>query len=95
MREIRVFANDEILTSLQHLPMAGDYSTFASFKSYLRVTYPIILPRPAQRRCNYILDRFYPDGDLNMLLDSLHTYNRSQEGLKSVCFIIWLKQNYY
>jgi hypothetical protein len=83
---MRVFANDEIVTSLQHLPMAGDYSTFASYKSYLENHLPYNSIETRQRRANYILDRFYPDGDLNTILTLFTHNNRSQEALKSVVF---------
>lgn len=85
-REMRVFANDEIVTSLQHLPMAGDYSTFASYKFFLENHLPYNSFETRQRRANYILDRFYPDGDLNTILTLFTHNNRSQEALKSAVF---------
>ena len=85
-REIRVFANDEIVNSLQHLPMASNYNTFASYKSYLESHLPYNSAETRQRRANYILDRFYPDGELNTILTLFSQNNNSPEALKSVVF---------
>jgi len=84
--EIRVFANDEIIPSLEHLPKAGDYNTFGAYKSYLESHLPYNSAETRHRRTNYILDRFYPDGDLNTSLTIFTHNNRSPEALKSVVF---------
>ncbi len=85
-REIRVFANDEIANSLQHLPMVGNSTTFASYKSYLESHLPYNSAETRQRRANYILERFYPDGDLNTQLTYFNKKSRAPEALKPVVF---------
>jgi hypothetical protein len=85
-REIRVFANDEIVNSLQHLPMASNYNTFALYKSFLESHLPYNSAKTRQRRANYILDRFYPDGELNTILTLFSQNNNSPEAMKSVVF---------
>jgi DNA repair protein RadC len=85
-REMRVFAEDEIITTLEYLPMAGDFSTFAAFKSHLISHLPYNSAGTRQRRANYIQARFYPDGDLNTGLTLFTHNNQSPEALKSVVF---------
>lgn len=85
-REIRVFANDEIVTSLEHLPKAGDYSSYALYKDYLGSHLPYNSIETRQRRANYILDRFYPDEDLDTPLTLFTKYCKSQDSLKPVIF---------
>lgn len=83
---IRVFTDDEVATSLQFLPMAGNYTNYASYKSFLENQLPYNSKATRQRRTNYILNRFYPDGKLNTPLSFFTQANNSKEALKSVVF---------
>lgn len=85
-QEVRVFANDEIATSIKYLPMASEHESFLGFKSFLENHLPYNSFETRQRRANYILGRFYPDGDLNTLLTFFMQKCKSQDALKSVIF---------
>lgn len=84
--EMRVFANDEINTSLAHLPFAGEYDSFAHYKAYLDANLPYNSAETRHRRANNILDRFYPDKNLNTPLTLFTKLCKSQEAIKAVIF---------
>lgn len=85
-REMRVFVNDEIATSLAHLPEAGKCDTFGEYKAYLGAYLPYNSFETRHRRANHILDRFYPEGDLDTPLTLFTQQCKSQEALKAVVF---------
>jgi len=85
-REIRVFADDEIPASLKFLPMAAGFATFTLYKSFLNENLPYNSAVTRQRRSTYILERYYPDGNLNTLLTYFTRRTTSPESLKSVLF---------
>jgi DNA repair protein RadC len=84
--EIRVFGNDEIVTSLKFLQMAGNFDSFSSFKSYLEKNLPYNSLDTRHRRANYILNRYYPEKNLNTPLTLFTHHNQSMESLKAVVF---------
>lgn len=85
-REVRVFAEDEIVSTLRHLPAAGKQTSFGAYKSYLRTHLPYNSAETRQRRASYILERFYPEEDLNNLLTLFTLQNQSPESLQAVVF---------
>ncbi|MCX6083131.1 MAG: hypothetical protein NTW32_26690 [Chloroflexi bacterium] len=86
VREMRVFANDEIETALQFLPRAAECPSLADFKNLLEQELPYNSQDTRQRRANYILDRYYPAGSINTPLSAYAQHFQSGDGLKSVVF---------
>ncbi|MEI7848479.1 MAG: UPF0758 domain-containing protein [Chloroflexota bacterium] len=85
-REIRVFGNDEIANSLEHLPAAGRCESYEAYKTYLNNNLPYNSLETRQRRTSYILERFYPGGDLNTALTFFTKHNNTSDALKPVVF---------
>jgi len=85
-QELHAFGNDEIATSLEHLPAAGGCDNFAAFKTYLNTNLPYNSVETRQRRANYILNRFYPGNELGTPLTVFTQYCKKQEALKPVIF---------
>ena len=88
---MRTFANDEIANSLTFIPHVAEFEDFDSFKSHLRDQLPYNSESTRQRRANYILDRFFPEGRLDVPLTYYVTHCSSQEDLKPVLFYHVLK----
>jgi DNA repair protein RadC len=86
VREMRVFANDEIANALIHVPKAPEFENIVLFKKYLEDNLPYNSVETRQRRANYILDRFFPDGDLNTPLLYFVSRTTSSDSLKQVFF---------
>ena len=90
-RSMRVFANDEIANSLEFLPKAAHLETLEDFKQYLNEKLPYNAAETRQRRASYILERFFPEGDLQTPLSNFLTHCSVQEDLKPVIFYHVLK----
>lgn len=90
-RSMRVFANDEIATSLAMLPKASEFPSFDAFKQYLSEKLPYNSAETRSRRANYILERFYPSGNLDTPLTFYSTNCSGQDELKPVIFYHILK----
>lgn len=73
-RQMRVFANDEIVNSLTFLPQAGKFRSLEDFKGYLQEKLPYNAAETRQRRANYIIERFYFENNI----DTPFTYFVSQ-----------------
>jgi DNA repair protein RadC len=90
-RQMRVFANDEIVNSLAFLPQAGKFRSLEDFKGYLQEKLPYNAAETRQRRANYIIERFYFENNI----DTPFTYFVSQctadVDLKPVIFYHILK----
>lgn len=90
-QKMRVFANDEISNSLEMLPKAASFQSLEAYKQFLVDKLPYNAAETRIRRANYILERFYPDGVLNVPLTYFTANCSSKSDLKSVVFYHILK----
>ena len=90
-RPMRVFANDEIINSLSLLPKAAEFETLEGYKRYLDEKLPYNAAETRHRRANYIVERFYPDGDIRTPLTIFLARHSSHTDLKPVIFYHMLK----
>lgn len=90
-RRLRVFANDEIANSLTFLPQAGNFQSLDEFKKYLQAKLPYNAAETRQRRANYIVERFYPDNDIDTPLTYFVTHCATNVDLKPAVFYHVLK----
>ena len=90
-RTVRVFAEDEVANTLNLLPKVTQYHSFESFKQFLNETLPYNAADTRQRRASYILNRFFPENDLDIPLTFYLSNYSSQADLKPVIFYHILK----
>jgi len=64
-RLMRVFANDEVANSLTFLPQAANFQSLEDFKRFLYEKLPYNASETRIRRARNILERLYPEGDIN------------------------------
>ena len=62
VKTMRVFANDEVATSLKFLPEVERFQSLESYKQFLLDHLPYNSSETRLRRANAILERFFPDG---------------------------------
>lgn len=90
-RQMRVFANDEIGNSLTFLPQVRNFQSLDDFKKYLQEKLPYNAAETRQRRANYIIERFYPDNDIDTPLTYFVTHCAADVDLKPAVFYHVLK----
>lgn len=90
-RQMRVFANDEIVNSLAFLPQVGSFQSLDEFKKYMQEKLPYNAAETRQRRANYIVERFYPENDIDTLLTFFITHCSGAADLKPAVFYHVLK----
>jgi len=90
-RLMRVFANDEIGNSLTFLPQVRNFQSLDDFKRYLQEKLPYNAAETRQRRANYIIERFYPDNDIDTPLTYFVTHCSAEIDLKPAVFYHVLK----
>ncbi len=90
-RKMRVFTNDEIANSIKFLPHAANFSTLEEFKQYLSEKLPYNSADTRLRRANYIVDRFYPDNDIDTSLTYFLDHCSTEIDLKPAIFYHVLK----
>jgi len=90
-RPMRVFANDEIANTLALLPKAADFETLDGFKQYLNEKLPYNAAETRQRRANYVVERYFPDGTLDVPLTFYLARHTAIADLKPVIFYHLLK----
>lgn len=90
-RKMRVFTNDEIANSIQFLSHAAKFSTLDEFKQYLSEKLPYNAAETRLRRANYIIDRFYPDNDIDTPLTYYLNHCSTEIDLKPAVFYHVLK----
>jgi hypothetical protein len=83
---VRTFANDEIGNSLTFIPQAAQFETFEAFKAYLKERLPYNSESTRERRASYILNRFFPEGRLDVPLAYYAAQCASQQDLKPAVF---------
>ena len=88
---MRVFANDEILNSLEMLPKAASFPSLEAYKLFLVENLPYNASETRIRRASYILERFFPQGQLDIPLTYYAAHCSSQSDLKPVVFYHILK----
>jgi hypothetical protein len=88
---VRTFANDEIENSLAFIPQAAQFETFEAFKVYLKERLPYNSESTRERRASYILNRFFPEGRLDVPLTYYAAHCASQQDLKPALFYHVLK----
>jgi hypothetical protein len=84
--EMRAFVNDEIATSLEFIPQAGDFADYDSFKAFLNDRLPYNSVSTRKRRANHIVARFYPDETLDVPLTDYASRFRVTADLYPVIF---------
>ena len=89
--KMRTFGNDEILTSLRFIPVAAEFETLEGFKTHLEENLPYNSFSTRQRRSHYIINRFFPEGNLNKPLVFFASKCTNEEGLKAAIFYHVLK----
>jgi hypothetical protein len=85
-RQMRVFANDEIVNSLDFLPRAADFKSLEDFKRYLNEKLPYNAAETRQRRANYIIERFFDDDNVEVPLIYFASHCSNKADLKPVVF---------
>lgn len=90
-RQMRVFANDEIGNSLTFLPQVINFQSLDDFKRYLHEKLPYNAAETRQRRANYIIERFYPENDIDTPLTYFVTHCSADVDLKPAVFYHVLK----
>ncbi|MBP9040768.1 MAG: hypothetical protein KBF64_03235 [Anaerolineaceae bacterium] len=90
-RNMRVFANDEIANSLLLLPKAPSFTNLEDYKNYLINNLPYNSEETRRRRTNYILDRFFPTGNLSCSLTLFLGHEPQDNVLKPIVFYHILK----
>jgi len=85
-RQMRVFANDEIVNSLTFLPQAENFQSLDDFKKYLQEKLPYNAAETRQRRANYIIERFYPENNIDTPLTYFIHHCSADVDLKSAIF---------
>lgn len=85
-RSMRVFTNDEIANSLELLPKAAQFQNIDAFKQFLNEKLPYNAAKTRQRRTNNILERFFPNGNLDIPLTFFIARCSLQTDLKAVVF---------
>jgi len=61
---LHVYANDEIENALRFLPLAWEMESYDAFRGHLRDHLPYNAESTRERRTNYLLLRYFPDGAL-------------------------------
>ena len=90
-RNMRVFANDEIVNSLLFLPKAPSFTNLEEYKNYLISNLPYNSEETRRRRANYIVDRFYSTGKLKSPLTLFLSCQPQDNILKPIVFYHILK----
>ena len=85
-REMRTYANDEIDNALAFIPQASQFADIGAFKAHLVQSLPYSSVSTRQRRANYILNRFFPDGSLQVPLVYFASQCETEDDLKPVLF---------
>lgn len=88
---MRTFANDEIANSLTFIPQAIQFASLEAFKTHLSERLPYNSASTRQRRANYIVDRFFPEGHLDVPLTDFAARHTTERDLKPVLFYHILK----
>lgn len=91
VKKMRVFANDEVATSLKFLPEVEHFQTLESYKQFLLDRLPYNSSETRLRRANAIVERFFPDGRFPSPLTVFLGNHPSPQDLKSVIFYHILK----
>jgi hypothetical protein len=84
--EMRTFANDETANALALIPEAHRFADVEEFRAFLRERLPYNSISTRRRRATYIIERFFPDGQLNTPLAYYAAHCRSTEDLKPALF---------
>jgi len=84
--EMRTFANDETANALALIPEAHRFANVEEFRALLRERLPYNSISTRRRRAEYIIDRFFPDGQLNTPLAYYAAHCGSTEDLKPALF---------
>ena len=88
---MRVFANDEIANSLEMLPKASSFQSLEAYKQFLVDSLPYNAAETRIRRANYIVERFFPEGDFNIPLTYYAAHCSSTSDLQPMVFYHILK----
>lgn len=91
VKTMRVFANDEVATSLKFLPEIERFQSLEYYKQFLLDHLPYNSSETRLRRANAILERFFPDGLFPSPLTFFLGNHPSPQDLKSVIFYHILK----
>lgn len=91
LKTMRVFANDEVATSLKFLPQVEQFQSLEAYKRFLLDHLPYNSSETRLRRANAIVERFFPDGLFPSPLTFFLRNHPSQQDLKSVIFYHILK----
>lgn len=89
--QMRTFVDDEASNSLIFIPEAAQFKTVEAFKAHIRERLPYNSESTRARRANYILNRFYPQGRLDVPLTYYAARCTGHEDLKPVIFYHVLK----
>lgn len=81
--QMRTFANDEIANSLRFIPEAVKFEDINAFKAYLVENLPYNSISTRQRRISYIVNRYFPEGKIDIPLTYFASNCSSEEDLKA------------
>lgn len=85
-KTMSVFVNDEISNSLNLLPKASSYASIDAYKKFLVENLPYNAAETRNRRADYILERFFSEGDVHNSLSYFLDHCSSQKDIKPVIF---------
>lgn len=80
------FGNDEVANSLIFIPQAAQFETLETFKAHLQKQLPYNSESTRQRRAEYILERFFPGGRLDVPLTYYAAHCASHQDLQPAIF---------
>lgn len=83
---LRAFVNDEVSHSQEYLPEAYRFQTLEGFHAYLCDRLPYNATTTRRRRANYIVNRFFPQGALDIVLVDFLRQTKSEAGKDSALF---------
>lgn len=84
--QMSTYANDEVSNILRFVPEAARFAHLEDFKAYLRDNLPYNSDSTRQRRTNYIIERLYPSGQLDIPLTYYSAHCSSEKHLKPAVF---------
>ncbi len=89
--KMRAYVNDEIANTLEFLPKAAQFGDIKAFRHYLEENLPYNSSTTRQRRANYILGRYFPDGNIRTPLTYFASNCSSEKELKEAIFYQTIK----
>lgn len=85
-RQKRGFTDDETENSIRFIPEVCDHSSIEEFGKYLQGNLPYNSENTRERRARYILQRFFPENNIETPLVYFLNHSRSSQAIEAVVF---------